>query len=185
MTDKPWLLIDVDGVLNPLGEPLERPGFTAHEITDEYGKTFLVRLNPEHGEWLLSLTDVYDLAWATTWWEVVDERIAPLVGLPSGLPKVPLPRPTREWKERCAYKTPHVRRWDDGRPLAWLDDQFLWRDNDYDVLTCGEDKWTRLTKGSPAVEDALLLDVNELHGLQPQQIEQARVWATWREQIRD
>ena len=174
MTDKPWLLIDIDGVLNPLGEPLERPGFTAHEITDERGKTFLLRLNPEHGDWLLGLTDVFDLAWCTTWWEVVDERIASLVGLPTGLPAVPLPRPTREWKHRVDYKAPHVRRFAAGRSVAWIDDDLSWLENDYRLL---RDSWHGLTEGVPPVEDALLFQANPFVGLVPWHIEEARAWA--------
>ena len=62
---RPLLLIDVDGVLNPIGlrssDPIP-PGFDVHEIDG-----LRVLLARQHGVWLAELAADFDLAWATSW----------------------------------------------------------------------------------------------------------------------
>lgn len=41
-----------------------------------------VWLNPSHGAMLLSLTDVFELHWATAWEDDANRIVAPLIGLP-------------------------------------------------------------------------------------------------------
>lgn len=183
MTDRPLLLIDVDGVLNPLGPPADRPGHIAQHVDDERGKTYLLRLNPEHGQWLLGLSNAYDLAWCTTWWRRIDV-IAPLVGLPLGLPAVPITRWSgNDWPYQCSPKTPHVRRFTSGRAVAWIDDDFLQITADYRTLSAPADDRNLLTGGTPPAQDVLLLPAYPKLGLQRRHIEQARVWAQWREHM--
>lgn len=87
----------------------------------------------------------FNLAWCTTWWRRI-ETIAPLVGLPSGLPAVPLPRWSGHDRPfRCAPKTPHVRRFANGRPMAWLDDDFLSIDADCATVAAPETGRSDLT----------------------------------------
>ena len=70
---RPYLLIDVDGVLNPFGA-VDRPrGFAWHELGG-YG----VWLSRRHGEWLNGLAEWFDLVWATTWEHDADLLIAPV-----------------------------------------------------------------------------------------------------------
>ncbi len=120
MAERPWLLIDVDGVLNPL---VVADGFDIHELTP-IGWTrppLHVQLTPRHGEWINALTDVFDLAWATTWEDSANLLIGPIVGLPE-LPVVhfAFDAPRRIWGI-CA-KTPGVAEWVGKRPFVWMDD---------------------------------------------------------------
>ena len=83
---RPLLLLDVDGVLNPLGVR-EAPGFIPFVVDDPGAVgTVPVLLSPEHGRWLTSLADEYQLVWATSWEGDADRLIAERVGLPRGLP---------------------------------------------------------------------------------------------------
>jgi hypothetical protein len=62
---KPYLFIDVDGVLNPSGmsySARDKSGFEKYDILG-----YKVYLNRKHGKQLLALTDYYELVWATTW----------------------------------------------------------------------------------------------------------------------
>jgi hypothetical protein len=76
---RPVVALDIDGVLNPLGEvewhvatPLH---VDARRVPDSpflrgYGRLDLevtVRLNPAHGEWITRLVERAQVVWATTW----------------------------------------------------------------------------------------------------------------------
>lgn len=118
---KPWLLLDVDGVVN-LGLFLSSrqrsklrgsEGWVSTRVDgrrDPYARRIV--LNRNWGPLLLGLTDVFDLAWATTWNREANWYIGPLLGLPE-LPVAPA-KP-----ERKAFS---VIPWTDGRPWAWLED---------------------------------------------------------------
>ena len=74
--DRPFLLLDVDGVLNPLS--VAKPsGFTRYKLLG-----YEVWLSTQHGEWLRTLAKWFDLVWATTWEYQAPRLIAPRVGLP-------------------------------------------------------------------------------------------------------
>ena len=114
--DRAFLLLDVDGVLNPLS--VAKPsGFTRYELLG-----YKVWLSTQHGEWLRTLTKWFDLVWATTWEHQAPRLIAPRVGLPE-MPVIELDRGAVDntWKLR------DVQRFVAGRPLAWVDDD-LWAD---------------------------------------------------------
>jgi hypothetical protein len=125
---QPLLLIDIDGPLNPFrapwfGQREAAPGFEFHDLTPAGGITYRVALNQEHGRRLAALShDAFDLVWATTWLNDANALIAPLLGLPTDLPVIPLDRPNvprgrRSWKaEQIAY-------WVGSRPFAWFDDE--------------------------------------------------------------
>ena len=108
----PYLLIDIDGVLNPLVRG-PRFGFTSYVIAG-----YDVLLSPRHGRWLSGLADVFELVWATTWEHDADPLIAPLVGLPRGLPVIEFNQGVvgRTWK------LPDVEAFVRDRPFAWIDD---------------------------------------------------------------
>lgn len=124
MTDKPFLLIDVDGPLNPWaasGKKNQKAGFRRYRIDG-----FIVYLKRAHGQALVDLTDVYDLVWCTTWEHQANTDIGPKVGLPDlpviefkkFLPGQP-PSPGLHWKTAVitAYAMAH------DRPFAWVDDE--------------------------------------------------------------
>lgn len=127
MSERPWLLMDVDGPLSPFRarwfERAVAPApFCFHELATSSGQSFRVALNPEHGEELRELSQAYDLAWATTWQHDANRLIAPILGLSRDLPVVPLLRP-RGWLQRRSWKTEQVCDWVGRRPFAWFDDE--------------------------------------------------------------
>jgi hypothetical protein len=81
---RPYLLIDVDGVLNPFGSGVRPEGFSRHQLIgyDE------VWLSPRHGQWLNQLATWFDLVWATTWEHDAPRLIAPILKLPTDLPVI-------------------------------------------------------------------------------------------------
>jgi len=83
-------------------------------------RTFVVCLSPAIGARLARLA--VDIQWVTTWEHRADSTIAPLCGLPSGLP-VLTPRDEAEsWD--LDWKLIEVRRAveRDPRPFVWIDD---------------------------------------------------------------
>lgn len=139
--EKPLLLIDVDGPLNPFNasnRKAEAFGYRAYQTNpltedgrywkDAFGYTLKVRLKREHGEELLKLADVFELVWATAWEHDANVWIAPKIGLPE-LPVIEFkkllakfpepPEPGLHWKAAAilAYATAF------DRPFAWLDDE--------------------------------------------------------------
>ncbi|GIH74111.1 HAD domain-containing protein [Planobispora longispora] len=125
---RPFLLLDVDGPLNPYAaKPERRPaGYTTHRMRPEGWddprlRPLRVWLNPDHGPALLALP--YDLVWATTWRHEANAWIAPRLGLP--------PLPVVDWPELHSaarddgvhWKTRRLVEWAAGRAFAWVDDE--------------------------------------------------------------
>jgi hypothetical protein len=126
---RPHLFLDVDGVLNAF-ELL--PGrsthgfddFDVHEVTfeDDDGSphNFIVVLSSTMGARLAALAA--DITWATTWEHRADSHIAPLCGLPRGLPVLTEPdygaAPWGRWKFQVVRRAVES----DPRPFVWVDD---------------------------------------------------------------
>lgn len=130
--NKPVLLVDVDGVLNPFSHRGDfAPGWETHQITAQNHmsqmKTYEVYLLPRHGSWLLELAADFELVWATTWEEQANTLIGPKIGLP------PLPVAPIYWRMSGYNKTMGIEEIIGDRPAAWLDDEpgsagHYWRD---------------------------------------------------------
>lgn len=71
------VLLDVDGVLNPLAST-PPPGFQSQVIDG-----FEVAISVRHRRWLQELNQSFELVWATTWEDSVNQSICPLLGLPT------------------------------------------------------------------------------------------------------
>lgn len=110
---KPLLLIDVDGVLNPLGKIKPDAGFEEHRLAG-----FPVRLNKAHGPALLAFADRFELVWATTWEHQANELIGPRIGLPE------LPVIEFDFAASKGSKLPDVERYAADRALVWLEDDY-------------------------------------------------------------
>lgn len=151
---RPLLLIDVDGVLNPLalGPELVPPGFVAHQL-----EGLRVLLAREHGAWLTSLVADFDLVWATSWEHDADRLIAERVGLPRGMPVIPFTSQTG-WTTKLA----DVIRFVGDRPVAWIDD----------ALGADEHAWAR-SRDAPT----LLIQTDHRVGLTRAHIDRLRTFA--------
>lgn len=137
MQNKPLLLIDVDGPLNPWqANPNRRPaGYTTHRLRPEGWKNprkrpLRVWLKPSHGPELMNLP--FDLAWCTTWKHEANQMIGPVLGLPE-LPVIEFDPdwhlPTRG--DGTYFKTHDAVAWAAGRPFAWVDDEITDHDREY------------------------------------------------------
>ncbi|WP_055591186.1 HAD domain-containing protein [Streptacidiphilus griseoplanus] len=140
---RPLLLLDVDGPLNPYAaQPERRPhGYATFRMRPpswqaslaasrpygrpraaEYTKPLRVWLNPDHGPQLRALP--FELVWATTWMHEANAFIAPELALPE-LPVIEWPSIDlhRQDPEGLHWKTRQVAAWAAGRPFAWVDDE--------------------------------------------------------------
>jgi hypothetical protein len=155
---RPFLLIDVDGPLNPhAAKPHRRPeGYQTYRfmtprwravqrrqleawgLPGRRAKPLRVWLNADHGTALAALP--FDLIWATTWEQEANDYIAPALGLPS-LPFIAWPDPRPKPEGGVFWKTPPVVAWAKGRPFAWIDDE----------ITDADHAWVRAHHDGPAL----------------------------------
>lgn len=75
--DRPLLLLDIDGVLQPAGNAVP-PGYERLEFADS-----VVVLNRAHGDWLRDLAERFEIVWASTWGGSANELIGSRLGLPA------------------------------------------------------------------------------------------------------
>ena len=109
---RPLLLVDVDGVLQPVGRSVP-PGF--ERFTDDESVVVLCR---KHGDWLTHLATTFDLVWATTWGATANRAIGRRLGLPE-LPHVDLSNLPRSGTRKLGAVTHFV----GDRAAAWIDDE--------------------------------------------------------------
>jgi hypothetical protein len=160
MEERPLLLLDVDGVLNPLGRRAR--GFRRYDVTVD-DTVYTVFLNRRHGADLLALAEETgaELAWATTWEHLANQWIGPRVGLPR-LPVVELGGDVFATRG-VMFKTPYVASFVKGRPFVWFDDAV----GPLDVLYLQE---------HPDVGEFLLIEIDRDRGLTDEHLDQARAW---------
>jgi hypothetical protein len=116
VTEKPLLLVDVDGVISLFGFDRFRPPAGTFLLVD--GIPHLI--SQTAGEHLRELSTAFELAWCTGWEEKADEYLPSVLGLEAPIPHLTLAKPAERnghWKLAAidAYAGPE-------RPLAWLDD---------------------------------------------------------------
>lgn len=118
---RPLILLDVDGVLNaqPLDNHLTPPGFQRHALCNG------VLLDQRLTDWMLDLSQVAELAWATAWEHEANQLLAPLLGLKQlrVVPMVDLSYPADggHWKRNAVEGFLAA---EPERPVAWVDDEF-------------------------------------------------------------
>jgi len=168
-SERPHLFLDVDGVLNAFelslsneAEPFD--DFDVHEVEFEFEvghpRTFVVCLSPAMGARLARLP--VDIQWATTWEHRADSTIAPLCGLPPGLPVLTAREEAESWD--LDWKFLEVRRAveRDPRPFVWIDD-------DLDFFQDGAVSAREWAEGLPL--SSLLIAPEGETGLLPQQLD--------------
>lgn len=153
----PLVLLDVDGVLNPLRRS---PGYQRYRATPN-GITYRILLNPRHGPLLTGLAETTgaELVWASYWADAANEWIAPRIGLPR-LPAIPIP-PRDPRYTFGGWKARHVAEWIGARPFVWLEDE--------------PDVPGALAEG-PELGPYLIVSVDPENGLHDGHVEQARDW---------
>jgi hypothetical protein len=133
---RPLLGLDVDGPLYPWDNKNHRrpTGFVSYRLTRHgfyTGRDFhrykgkRVWLNPEHGPMLTSLAERagLEMIWLTSWEHDANAHIGPAIGLPP-LPVVEFPGNQVDGWARNGWKWDNVLHATEGRPLAWIDDDF-------------------------------------------------------------
>ncbi|MEV7561232.1 hypothetical protein [Streptomyces sp. NPDC089795] len=174
MTDRPLLLLDVDGPLNPFRSALAGlRGYRSHRMWPDVWLSYRdpesrkarrgarVRLHPSHGARLLALP--FELTWATAWTHQANTMISPHIGLPGDLTVVEWPELFADDPDGLSWKTRHLRDWAAGRPFAWVDDMITPRDR----------AWVAEHHPAPA----LLLRIHPRHGLRDRDFTALTRWA--------
>ena len=116
-TQRPLLLIDVDGVVSLFGFTHLPPAGLQPTAVD--GIPHL--LSDHAGPLLVRLSATFECVWCTGWEERAEEHLPRLLGLPGGWPHLSFPTragaSARHWKLGAIES--HAGR---DRPLAWVDD---------------------------------------------------------------
>ncbi|RFU37514.1 hypothetical protein DZF91_32520 [Actinomadura logoneensis] len=159
------MLVDIDGVLNPLRRPHRR--FRRHRVAPD-GHALNVWLDVRHGRMLrdLAADTGAELVWATYWRDEANVWIGPRLGLPE-LPFVPVPPfpGIEEGGTFGSWKARHVAAWTRDRPFVWFEDE--------------PDAAASLA-AEPGVGDHLLVGVDPVRGLTEAHIASAATWLSAR-----
>jgi hypothetical protein len=115
---RPILAVDVDGVISLFGfdQPPDR-ATAKFEMID--GMVHCISFAA--GERLRRLAEHFDLVWATGWEDRANDYLPTLLGLPQ-LPYVSFDGAARFGSAH--WKLGPLDSWGQGRPLAWIDDNF-------------------------------------------------------------
>jgi hypothetical protein len=151
----PLLFVDVDGVIalfdfdskSPAPGKPYRWGKRTHHINENSGKL------------LSSLTDSFELVWATGWGNLANERLCPIIGLDQ-LKTVKFNRRPRF--KSAGWKVSDIDSYARNKPAAWIDDAFN--------RECRE--WQKQRS-----EPTLLVQTKPAIGITDREVELLRDWA--------
>jgi hypothetical protein len=173
---RPALLLDVDGVLNPLGPVRAGVPWTPPEGFERPKDRRLSRvlLNPGlHAPWLAELATEFDIEWATMWEHRANDLLSPIFGLDE--------LPVHQFRQYQGHRHRHHGHGVDGikvngfelggldpfRPVAWVDD---------DIEGVAE-RWAEDRPG-----ETLLVVPDYQRGLERSHVDKLLAWARYRRQ---
>jgi hypothetical protein len=137
---KPYLLVDIDGVVSlfggdaplaPFSDARPRGGENVPGAGRVEGAFHAIDgiphfLSATAAGHLLSLSRSFELVWASGWEEKAEEYLPRLLGVPAGLPFIAFPHPSAGPTRTTSahWKLASVSEFVGERPLAWIDDAF-------------------------------------------------------------
>jgi hypothetical protein len=153
---RPILAVDVDGVISLFG--FDEPpvgGQTRFELIDGMVHCISLAAGPR----LISLSDHFELVWATGWEDKANDYLPNILGVPE-LPHLSFDGAARFGSAH--WKLGPLDEYGRGRPLAWIDDSF-----DDSCFTWAEER----------EEPTLLVPTEPHRGLEDGQVEALMAWA--------
>lgn len=152
---KPFLFLDVDGVLNRISTTGDSwPDFELHKAMPFGRGPYHLHLSRAMGAALSALP--VEIVWLTTWAEEAPRLIAPLLGLPE-YPVAGVGGIYGNWKWACLEN--YIDSHDPHRPFIWIDDDAIPWTASADFNEMGWDKH-------------LLIRPDERLGVTPEHIEE-------------
>jgi hypothetical protein len=164
--ERPLVMVDIDGVLNPQKNQAER-GFTPYRLTGE--DDLLVWLHRDHGRMLneLDREGQVELRWGTTWNQAANRTVGPAIGLDREWDVLPIDRAMAgPVAFGTNWKAVSIQAGAEGRAFAWMDD----------FLTESDKHWAEdrvMDQGLPT----LLLRIDPDVGMQAGHLQQIRDWS--------
>jgi hypothetical protein len=159
VSDRPLLMVDIDGVLSLWGFPLGAAPEGSLRFVDGIPH-FLSVVAARH---LLALVPDFDLVWCSGWEERADEHLPSLLGLPRGLPHLSFERTASAGRSLHGHwKLAAIDAYAGARAMAWVDD----------CLDAACHAWAR-ARAAPT----LLVQTSPEWGLTEPQAAQLRAWA--------
>ncbi len=177
-TERPLLLVDIDGVVSLFGFPPPsafgppadpRPAGSFHWID---GIPHF--LSADAATHLLALHEHFELVWCSGWEERADEYLPALLGLPAGLPFLRFDAAVRASSGSGAstyghWKLSAIDAHAGARPLAWIDDCL--------DAPCHEWAAARVARGAPT----LLVQTRPAVGITAAHVRELTLWAAYLE----
>lgn len=150
MPDKPFLFLDVDGVLNCFDETGD------HCTVYQQANGFPVWIPNGTEARLKALDKYFEIVWATAWMGTAHGAFKDILNLPDFWPHI-------SWS---SYKLPEIIRWAGERPWAWIDD-----DIEFELKHLGWDRDRMI------LDNVLLQDINPNLGLSDGDVHELIYWA--------
>lgn len=167
-TDRPLLLLDVDGVFNVINDSQNTKRYDIFMAMDLYK----IRLAKVLAGYMEELVEHFIPVWCTTWDEDANEYFAERLRMPY-LPVIP----TREARSselthaeldpiaNVHWKTPAIVKYIKTRPYAWVDDELGQGDQDYAAMR------------TALVAPTLMMKTREREGLLRHHVDKLITWA--------